>query len=423
MFKKLFFLSIIFVLTLNLPAQEFSGDRDHVVSYFSSALGEDADCRIYLPRGYDPSDTDTRYPVVYLLHGAGAGFEMFNYLLPVVDGFWSTAYIEPFIMVMPDGTRDPFKGSFYTNSTLYGNFEDIIYQDLIPFIDSNYNTLAQKSFRGLWGFSMGAYGAFKQAFKHSEYYVAVAAHSGPVNFDLLDNLIQDVKDEQGGQPPFDWKYESGKGVTSLMISMAGAFSPNPESENLVDFPLDQQGEMIPEVLERWKPHNIAQLASDLPTHFDMPIYFDCGILDEYKLIHHNRSLSDTLSKYNIQHDFREYLGDHTSGLVFRLPVALKFLDKAFASVINGTEQIHSEKIDEVYAYPNPASGPFRIRWQSESESEAEITIIDVLGREAFTGQIYSGEALEVESVSLPPGMYFITISNPQINLNSRIIIK
>ena len=422
MYRLIFSSLLVIIWILPLYAQDPSG-RDQVISYYSSALGEDAVCRVYLPPGYDAADTGKSYPVIYLLHGAGAGFEMFDYLLPVINTFWATAYIQPCILVMPDGTREPYKGSFYTNSSLYGNFEDVIYQDLIPFIDANYNTLAQKSFRGLWGFSMGAYGALKQAFKHQEYYVAVAAHSGPVNFDFLDNLIPDIKEEQGGQPPFDWKYEPGRTVTGLMISMAGAFSPNPESENLVDFPLDEQGNIIPEVMSRWKPHNIADLVTSLPENFDMDIYFDCGQIDEFKLIHHNRSLSDTLGKYGINHRFEEYFGDHTSGLIFRLPVAVKFLDNAFKSVINNSGAIPLESEDQLQTYPNPASGEFRVRWQSIDESGAELQIIDVMGRVLFSRMIVSGETIEIESGSYSPGIYFVSIIKAREKLISRLVIK
>ncbi len=285
------------------------------------------------------------------------------------------------------------------------------------------NALGQKSFRGIWGFSMGAYGAFKQVFKHPEYYAAVAAHSGPVNFDLLDNLIPDLKAEQGNQPPYDWRYEPGKGLTNLMVSMAGAFSPNPDADNLVDFPMDEQGDIIPEVMERWKPHNISQLAASLPENFDTPIYFDCGILDEYKLIHHNRALSDTLSKYGIEHEFVEYIRDHTSGLLFRIPVSLKFFDDIFKSVINSTEPDYLFTSEQLQVYPNPASEAFHINWLSGEDGEAVIKLIDVLGRVTYTGLIQADGSLYLETDSFSPGLYFISLENSKIRLISRILIN
>ncbi len=422
MSKWLLVIPVIFVWILSVSAQNETG-RDIIEHYYSSALEKGAECRVFLPPGYDSNDINTRYPVIYLLHGASSGYESFDLLLPAVDGFWNSGYIKPFIMVMPDGRSEPYLGSFYTNSVLYGNYEDFIFQDLIPFIDSTYNTLAQKSFRAIWGVSMGAYGAFKQVFKHPEYYTAIAAHSGPVNFDLLVNLIPDLKEEQGNQAPYDWHFESGKGLTNLMISMAGAFSPNLEADNLVDFPLDDQGDMIPEVMEKWKPHNISQLANSFGNNKDISIYFDCGIQDEYKLIHHNRALSDTLTKYNIQHEFKEYFGNHTSGLVFRIPIALKFFDNAFGSVINSIEAIDKLPEDLVRVYVNPSSRIVNIDWQSGTTAEASFYLIDALGRVKHEGLIHSEETFYFDSNSFPPGLYFVSINYNHIKLISKILIK
>jgi enterochelin esterase-like enzyme len=423
MMKKLYIIPILFILSQSLLAQEPSG-RDFILPYYSEALGENSNCRIFLPPGYDANDTSTKYPVIYTLHGAGSGYSSFDLLLPVIDALWASGYMEHFIMAMPDGQCEPFKGSFFTNSILYGNYEDYLYQDLVPFIDANFNTLTKKSFRGIWGFSMGAYGAFKQVFKHPEYFVAVAAHSGPVNLDLLDNLIPDLKEEQGNQPPYDWKHEPGNILTNLMLSMAGAFSPNLEAEYQIDFPLDDQGVIIPEVMERWVPHNIAQIATDLPEDFDTPIYFDCGIQDEFKLIHHNRALSDTLTKYNIQHKYEEYFGNHMSGLIFRIPKAMKFFDDIFKSQVSGIETQGQLTKDNLFVYPNPILGDFKVKWQSDqSGMEATINIMDMMGKMQYTGSIKADGTLNISTDNMAPGLYIMTLKNSCISLSSKIIIN
>jgi len=40
-------------------------------SFFSRSLGTNRNVQVYLPQGYNSSDTTTKYPVIYFLHGAG----------------------------------------------------------------------------------------------------------------------------------------------------------------------------------------------------------------------------------------------------------------------------------------------------------------------------------------------------------------
>jgi S-formylglutathione hydrolase FrmB len=79
------------------------------------------------------------------------------------------------IIVMPDGLTPPYNGSFYTNSALYGNFEDFISEDLIFFTDSAFQTKNERGKRAIMGASMGGYGALKTALKHQNLFVLLCA--------------------------------------------------------------------------------------------------------------------------------------------------------------------------------------------------------------------------------------------------------
>ncbi len=54
-----------------------------------------------------------------------------------------------------------FGGSFYVNSPVTGNWEDLIVTDIVGYVDTHYRTLAQSASRGIAGYSMGGYGALR----------------------------------------------------------------------------------------------------------------------------------------------------------------------------------------------------------------------------------------------------------------------
>jgi S-formylglutathione hydrolase FrmB len=114
-------------------------------------------CNIYFPAGYDENAQDTRYNVLYLLHGVGGDqFEWLrnngqadgNYIIcNIFDNLIAAGVIEPLIVVFPNG-RSAYNwtdSSFTSEGTNILGFYYFDYElrfDLIPFIESNYPTYA-----------------------------------------------------------------------------------------------------------------------------------------------------------------------------------------------------------------------------------------------------------------------------------------
>lgn len=139
-------------------------------------------CNIYLPPGYDKNDTETKYDVLYLLHGVGgnryewlngSGKEDDNYVIcNIFDNLIANGDIDPIIVVFPEGrsAHDWTDISFNaagTNLLGFYYFDYELRYDLIPFIESQYNTYANirntspegvaynRLHRALAGLSMG----------------------------------------------------------------------------------------------------------------------------------------------------------------------------------------------------------------------------------------------------------------------------
>lgn len=147
---------------------------------------EDIHFNIILPREY-ASDAERRFPVLYLLHGFSGHYENWCKLTRLTD------YARPYeeIIVMPEGDD-----SWYVNSYSEPRmqWEDYIIDDLIPYVDSHYRTVASGSGRAIAGLSMGGYGALFLGLKHHEMFAAVASLSGVVaaaNFKRWDIQTRD----------------------------------------------------------------------------------------------------------------------------------------------------------------------------------------------------------------------------------------
>ena len=105
---------------------------------------------VYLPPGYD-DDPARRYPVIVMLTGySGTGPFLLNLrawdesLPQQLDRLIGGGQMLPAIVVMPDcWTR--YGGSQYLNSSALGNYEDYLIQEVIPFVDRQYRTLAGRA--------------------------------------------------------------------------------------------------------------------------------------------------------------------------------------------------------------------------------------------------------------------------------------
>lgn len=115
-------------------------------------------CSIYLPAGYDPKDKETSYDVMYLLHGVGGSREEWlsgngktdgNYTIcNIFDNLIAKGDINPLIVVFPEGRSayDWTDTSFNPEGTNLLGFYYFDYElryDLIPFIESSYQTYAK----------------------------------------------------------------------------------------------------------------------------------------------------------------------------------------------------------------------------------------------------------------------------------------
>ena len=138
--------------------------------YNSDGLKMDRRLTIYTPPGYESSDTN--YPVLYLLHGAGGDEEAWMALgrtPQIMDNLLAGGKAIPMIVVMPnanvtldaapgEGSDGYFKPQFMAPKTMDGTYE-ANFLEIINFVESNYRVQADKAHRAIAGLSMGGFHA------------------------------------------------------------------------------------------------------------------------------------------------------------------------------------------------------------------------------------------------------------------------
>jgi enterochelin esterase-like enzyme len=111
---------------------------------------------VYTPPGYG-KDKATRYPVLYLQHGWGedetAWMNQGNANL-IMDNLIAAGKIKPFIIVNTYGMTNEVKWGKMKDFSIIP-FQTVLIEELIPFIDANFSTLANAANRAMAGLSMG----------------------------------------------------------------------------------------------------------------------------------------------------------------------------------------------------------------------------------------------------------------------------
>jgi enterochelin esterase family protein len=124
------------------------------VNYYSTALKADRRMHVYMPPGYETSNR--KYPVFYLLHGAGDSDDSWSTVGRagfILDNLINEKKAKPMIVVMPAGhTRGPAAPIGATNTDAF--VADFV-TDIMPYVQKTYRVQTDRASTALAGLSMG----------------------------------------------------------------------------------------------------------------------------------------------------------------------------------------------------------------------------------------------------------------------------
>lgn len=139
------------------------------VWYRSGVLGFDRRMYVYTPPGYITGDL--KYPVFYLLHGAGGDEDAWTNMgreAQIIDNLIALGKAKPMIVVMTNGNATQAgaqnevpalasqgRQEMSAYAMANGRFEEHLVKDVVPFVEKNYRTLQGENNRAIAGLSMG----------------------------------------------------------------------------------------------------------------------------------------------------------------------------------------------------------------------------------------------------------------------------
>ena len=248
--SKIYFL-IVFQFGFTLLS--YAAKIDTVTTY-STAMQKEIKAVIVTPDSYTKNKA---LPVVYLLHGYSDSYA--GGWINKGKGFETLADLYQMMIVCPDGNYS----SWYFDSPVDKNYqyETYIVKELVPWIDSNYLTIASPKGRGITGLSMGGHGALYLAFRNQDVFGTAGSMSGGV----------DIR-------PFPDSWDLSKRL--------GTYAQYPD---------------------HWEENTVVNMLH-LLTPGSLALIIDCGSDDFFYKV--NCQLHEKLLDRNIPHDFISRPGTH-----------------------------------------------------------------------------------------------------------------
>lgn len=163
-------------LTVTATNQIDARQTEYTVA--TDALEKPVHIRVVMPTGYDP-ESARRYPVLYLYHGtSGRPSDWIN----SGDALATTAG-QDVILVLPEAGYDGDGGGWFVNWWNSGHggkpmWETFEVNQVIPWVDANFPTIADRDHRAIAGLSQGGFGAMHAAARHPDMFTSVATFSG-----------------------------------------------------------------------------------------------------------------------------------------------------------------------------------------------------------------------------------------------------
>jgi S-formylglutathione hydrolase FrmB len=299
---------------------------------------------VYLPPGYD-DEPGRRYPSVYMIQGLTGQLDMWRNRAPfrrnfpeLADELFASGEAPPAILVWVDCWTS-LGGSQFLDSPGTGRYHTYLCDEVVPWVDAEYRTLAAREHRGLQGKSSGGYGAMVTPMLRPDLFGGLATHAGDALFEAcylpeFREAARALRDEYEGSFDRFWddfrtRPAMSKESDHFLLNtwcMAACYSA--DEDGTVRLPFDPAtSELVPEIWERWLAWDPVRMAS---RHVDAlrslrAIYVDCGKRDEFFLDLGAEAFRRALADLGVEDVHFELFDATHMAIEYRYPLGLRYL--------------------------------------------------------------------------------------------------
>jgi Putative esterase len=299
---------------------------------------------VYVPPGYD-QEQERRYPSIYMIQGLTGQLDMwrnrsaFRKNFPeLADELFARGEIPPCIIVWVDCWTS-LGGSQFLDSPATGRYHTYLCDEIVPWVDAHYRTLAKREHRGIAGKSSGGYGAMITPMLRPDLWGGLATHAGDALFEIcyqpgFRESVRALRDAYDGSFEKFWQDLHSRPVFSknsdgtLLNDWCMAACYSADEDGTVHMPYDTvTGEMLPEVWERWLRWDPVRM---VPKNVDVlhtmkAIYIDAGRHDQFFLDLGAEAFRRALEQVGVTDVFFELFDGTHSSIEYRYPLSLKYL--------------------------------------------------------------------------------------------------
>src|SRR6476661_2300359 len=306
-------------------------------------LGDPASRRLWV---YTPPEAaDAELPALYLIQGHTGQLDMWRNraafrpnVLELVDNLFGDEGCPPALVVFVDAWTS-YGGSQFLDSPGVGDYHTYLCDEVVPFVDSTYRTLAGAAHRGIAGKSSGGYGAMVTPMLRPDLFGGLATHAGDAIFELcylpeFRDTVRALRDEYDGSFDRFWDdfrsrpafAKSGDASLLNTWAMAACYSANDAGS--IDLPFDTEtGQLLDDVWARWLVWDPVRMVD---AHADAlrglhAIYIDAGKRDQFFLDVGATAFRRALDRIGVTDVYFELFDGTHSSIEYRYPIALRYL--------------------------------------------------------------------------------------------------
>ena len=315
-------------------------------------LGDPAERPLWvqLPPGYD-DDPARRFPSVYVLQGYTGLLTMWAnraaYAQPfpeLADAVFASGQAPPAIVVYVDAWTG-YGGSQFVDSPGTGRYHTYLCDEVVPWVDARYRTLADRDHRAISGKSSGGFGAMITPMLRPDLFAALATHAGDSLYEMcyipgLGQAVRHLRGYDGDIMRWWADFRSRPNVQKdgdidllMLLGVSACFSAR--DDGMPELPMDPQtGVLRQEVWQRWLDWDPVRMA---PVYADAlrslrAIWIDAGTGDDFFLDLGAAAFREVLANVGVRDDvihFELFEGKH-GGISHRYPMALAWLCQRIA---------------------------------------------------------------------------------------------